>query len=134
MLKIRPSQMGFFAQASESDFVRRLCLHLRRHHGRVTENYPDGLFEQMVRSGIARARGRGLTVENKIAFFVALMFEIAPNFDEQRMIRRILEDERRPADEQIEMLAEWTTDADWREAGREADATAWGKLNPEARR
>lgn len=118
--------MRLFREAAERRFLDALCEHLRRHHTAATEVYTDDLFRQMVTRGVARARARGLTAENCIAFYVALMFEIAPNFDEHPRLGQILRDGGAPPDEQIERLTEWATDEDWNEARLSYDAAAWG--------
>ncbi len=124
-MQIRREQMEVFQRRAEENFVRKLELYLRQHHAEATAVYPDELFHQMVTNGIARARRHGLTFENKIGFFVALMFEIAPNFDEHPRLREILEDRSAPTDEQIEMLTEWAIERDWQEAKANYDAQAW---------
>ena len=53
----------------------------------------------MVAVAIERARKHGLTSDEQIFGFVSVMFEIAPNFDEEPTLRAILSDTRRkPAD------------------------------------
>jgi hypothetical protein len=44
------------------------------------------------------------------------MFEVAPTFDEQPAIARVLEDESLPPDRRMEALWDRTTDEDWEEA------------------
>jgi hypothetical protein len=124
-MQIRQKQLEVFQQRAEENFVHKLEQYLRQHHAQATQVYSNELFRQLVTNGIARARRHGLTFENKIAFFVALMFEIAPNFDEHPRLREILEATSSPPDEQIDMLTEWAIERDWLEAKQNYDYQAW---------
>jgi len=83
--------------------------------------------------GIARAESHGLTWDASITAFVAMMFEVAPTFDEQPAIARVLKDESLPADQRIDALWERTTDEDWDEAEARAPFAEafWSGVNAE---
>jgi hypothetical protein len=125
-MHIRREQMDVFERQAEENYVHKLEQYLRQNHAEAVQVYPNEQFHQMVINGIARARRHGLTFENKIAFFVALMFEIAPNFDEHPRIRDVLEEASLPPDERIDRLTEWVIDRDWNEAKENLDTAAWG--------
>jgi hypothetical protein len=65
---------------------------------------------------IARAVRYDLTWDTSITAFVAIMFAVAPNFDEQPAIRAVMNDERVPPNLRIDALWDRTTDDDWEEA------------------
>ncbi|MGH9760485.1 MAG: hypothetical protein ACREDR_37500, partial [Blastocatellia bacterium] len=103
-LKIRPEQVDAFQEVADAAFVRRVVEHLRERHpsaivrissGTVkVEQIQDDVIRKMVESGVARARGYGMTWESSIASFVVLMFLTAPNFDKHPLIERVLKDEQ----------------------------------------
>lgn len=125
MIRIRPEHLAAFQPNADAAFVDRLAEHLRTEHGPLVEGLPDRLLEEMVRSGLVRARRYGLTWESSLTAFVALMFEVAPNFDEHPPVRRVLLDARVPPDARIEALAGRVSAEEWEEAGRRYDADAW---------
>lgn len=124
---IRNEQMDVFQREAEASFHSRLCRYLREDHANVTDRYPDPIFQKMVAGGIERAQSRGLTLENKIAFFVALMFEIAPNFDQHPRIGAMLEDPASTPDSAMDRLTQELTGRDWAQAARNSNPSAWGR-------
>ncbi|MDQ3684472.1 MAG: hypothetical protein M3430_02560 [Acidobacteriota bacterium] len=125
MLKIRPEQIEVFQPQAEVAFIERLMAHLRQEHASVVGRLPDDVLKDMVESGLTRARQYGLTWESNLTAFVALMFEVAPNFDEHPLIQRILTDENVPPDDRIDVLIERTTEQNWEAAKEGYDADAW---------
>jgi hypothetical protein len=53
------------------------------------------------------------------------MFIIAPNFDQQPGIHRVLTDASLPPDRRVDDLYARTTDADWEEAADHPDESVW---------
>lgn len=125
MIRIRPEQLKIFEPVAEAGMVRRLVEHLRAEHADYVEGLPDDILSEMTRNGVARARRYGLTLESSIGAFVALMFEVAPNFDEHPLIRHALTDASVPPDERIDELPKRVPQAHWEEAGRRYDEKAW---------
>jgi hypothetical protein len=135
MLKIRPEQFAVFQPVAERAFVRRLVEHLRDHHPEVVVRFAsevwlvkqlgDAKIYALVGNAIARARALGLDWESSITAFVALMFVVAPNFDEHPLIQRVLKDERVPANSRLEQLWERTTEENWEAARKNYDVNAW---------
>lgn len=125
MLTIRPEQLEVFRQQRDHAFVDRLIEHLRQHHTGTVLGIADEVLRQRVTFGIERARTYGLTWESSIGGFVALQFIIAPRFDEQRGIHRILTDPSKPPDERIGGLSELIGADDWFEASTDAPLSHW---------
>lgn len=127
MFVIRPQLMEAFEQAACDEFIFRVCDYLRRHHARAVAAYSDDQLEPMVRVGVRRARSRGLTLENKIGFYVALMFEIAPNFDEHPAVRELL-GAGENVDASMDLLPVHISEEQWQEANDQADPRVWGGM------
>ena len=79
----------------------------------------------MVRCGVGQARSYGMTWESSLAAFVVLMFEVAPNFEEHPLIRRVLQLPSVPPDSRIEELWKRTLDVHWQAARQNYDPDAW---------
>ena len=125
MLRIREEQLRQFEPQADAALVARIVEHLHEEHADVTDTLPDDVLREMVEAGMARARGHGLTWESSLAAFVALMFEIAPNFDEHPRVRHYLDSSTVPPDERLNRLAASLSDEDWEAIERDYDAAAW---------
>jgi hypothetical protein len=135
MLCMRPEQMEVFNPVAEAAFVKRLADLLRARHGDVAvrraegttplRQLPDGVLRELVQRGIARAREYGLTWQSSIGGFVVLRFLMAPNFDAHPLVRRVLRDERIPADLRVDRLWRRTTRKTWEQIQERYDPNAW---------
>jgi hypothetical protein len=125
MLVIRPEQMKRLEEYVEDNFIRSLALTVRDEHGDMVDHQNDDELRKLVRVAVARARRHGLMFESSISVFVGLMFEFAPNFDEQPSIRKILSDESLPPDDRIDVVLEVASEEDWAEAERLYNEYAW---------
>jgi hypothetical protein len=123
--RIRQAQMEVFQPEAEAAFEARLADYLYGQHFEAVRDLSDDLLKERIHNGIARARGYGLSWQSSLTVFVALMFEIAPNFDSHPYIRRVLTDPRVPPDERMDRLMEWTGERTWEEAEARYDAAAW---------
>lgn len=124
-MKIRESNMEAFAGSAECDFIERVMTHLRENHTVLVAPLPDDVLREMVTNGVARGRSHGLTWESTLTAFVALMFEVAPNFDEHPKVRAGLEAPFLEPDERIQYLPDYVGDEAWREAEQNYDESAW---------
>lgn len=126
MIKLRSEQLDHMQQQDPERFVAQIAEHLRELH---ETTFPDSTLQRMVKLGLARARSHGLHSDAQLLAFVSLMYEIAPNFDQQPLIRRILEDTSQPIDvrwellfdDSAELLAAW----DQADTGDFYDGTVW---------
>ena len=135
MLKIRPEQMEVFREAAEASFIRRVAQYLREHHSSVAvqllsgvttiEQIPEKTLFEIVKNGIARARGYRMSWESELSAFVVLMVVTAPNFDDHPLIRRILMDEKIDPNSRIDQLWEKTSEQNWEAVKQKYDAGAW---------
>lgn len=125
MLTIRQDQIEHFDKIAEERFVDRLIGYLRDKQSVWIENSPDEELRQRVEWGIKRARWHGFTWESSIMKFVALMFRIAPNFDEYPPIAALLARTDVPKDELADELFTEITSEQWEAAMDRYDPAAW---------
>ncbi|HEV2763344.1 MAG TPA: hypothetical protein VGV38_10250 [Pyrinomonadaceae bacterium] len=125
IMLIRPSQMRAFRREAERLFVDDTAAHLRQHYPEHVSGLHEEVLKAMVRGGIARGRGHGLTLRSTLTAFVALMFVVSPNFDEQPTIYEVLNNENLHPDSRLDVLTAMTTDEDWREAAAIYDVDEW---------
>lgn len=125
MLVIRNEQLDSFIAADDTQLVRVISEIIREASYERVENYEDGKLEAMVRIGIERAKSRNFERPEDIAAFVALMFEISPNFDINEQIDALLKDEKLPPSVRIEQMLGRIQEESWREAEDTYDAKAW---------
>lgn len=130
MPKFTRQQIQEFMQRDPERFVNLLLERVRERH--PTWRSTDDMLRESIRVGIKRARTNGLRSDRHVSEFVLCMFEVAPNFDQQRDIRRMLDDTRLPVEERWERLFTPEFDAAWEEADqpRFLDSNAWFETPP----
>lgn len=131
MLTIGKQQLEALKGSVQRAYARDVARYIRAEHPDAVQAISDEELLRRVSLGIARAESHGLTWDSSITAFVAMMFEVAPTFDEQPAISRVLKDESIPADRRIEALWERTTDEDWDEAEARAPLAEafWNGVN-----
>lgn len=125
MLTIREKQIQHFIAKDDSELVKFIAETIREANPERVADYDDKKLEGMVKIGIDRARSHALERGEDIAAFVALMFEIAPNFDEQEEIKVVLEDTNYTPSERINQLWKRTSDETWIEAEKSYKSEVW---------
>jgi hypothetical protein len=113
---IREEQIKALADAFRQETVNRIVEHLdENHHEAIKDVSRPDLFER-VEDGIKRAEAFGFQTESCMAWYVAMLFEISPRFDEQETINKFLADSELPEELKIEELLDAATEADWEAA------------------
>lgn len=125
MLVIRREQIQEFIARDETELTDVVREAIRKANGERIRDYGDDELDAMIGIGIGRAKSHGLTCAEDIAYFVSIMFEVAPRFDEQTDIRKVLEDTKFPPDIRLEQLFTCVDDAAWIEAGRLYEDSFW---------
>ena len=90
MFKISPQQYATWLQRQPAEFVREILDHVTHTMPEEVRGIPPHLVAAMIETGIERARGHGLSTDEDIVAFVGVMFEIAPNFDDEPTLRAVL--------------------------------------------
>jgi hypothetical protein len=125
MLVIKQSQIQHFIASDEEELVRVVRDGVRAANAERVADYDDEKLAEMVKFGIERARSHKIERAETIAAFVAVMLEIAPNFDEQEQIKMVLEDGNFPPDERFFQLFERVPEESWQAAENLYDARIW---------
>jgi hypothetical protein len=126
MLVIRQKQIDALIKGTDEEFVEFLTGHVREEFPEKTAERDEETLRRMVEGGIRRAESHGFTTAEDITGFISIMFEIAPNFDEQPQIKAVLDDDKFAPEDRIERL--WSplvTDEAWEEAENNYHENAW---------
>jgi hypothetical protein len=125
MLIIRKEQIQHFIAETDEQLVKLIAGIMREANSARVTDYSNETLEAMVKIGIERARTHDFERAEDIAAFVAVMFEISPNFDENSEVKAILEDESFPVEERFKQLWGRVSDETWRELENKYNARVW---------
>ncbi len=125
MFVLKTAQIQHFIAADENELVDVIAKSIRLANGTRVAGYNDEELGSMVRIGISRARSRGLNRAEDLAAFIAVMFEVAPRFDEQPEIDAVLKDELISPEARFYQLFERVPDTAWIAAQKNYDDSFW---------
>lgn len=125
LLDLEREQLNQCSKAIEEDLVRVIYWHLRNHHAKVVQHLERSELEERVQVAISRGRGFGFQTIADLAGYSALMFELAPNFDEHPSFRKILADRELLPELKLRRLSQQISETDWREALAKYDKAFW---------
>jgi len=125
MLVIRKTQLEAFIAPDEKELTSVVSGAVRAANGTRVSGYSDKQLASMVKVGIERARARGLTFAEDVASFVAIMFELAPRFDEQPQINAMLEDKTLPPNLNLELIFARVPEDAWTDAQKKYEDSFW---------
>lgn len=135
---IRSRQMEVFEAAAEENFVRRLTEHLLGNYANSVVRLPDQesavielpkeTLDLLVRRSIERARHYDLSFESSISAFSAVMFEVAPNFDEHSVSKVCLNDENIEPNDRLNELLKLLTEKQWEKIRADYDVNSWSAV------
>ena len=117
--------MQQYLQSDKAKFIISICENLLENVPELVERLPEDGLQDMVENGINKARSYGLESDEDIAAFVTLMFEIAPNFDFQSDIRKVLTDASIAPEDKFDQLFAQVSEAAWSEAELNYDSDHW---------
>jgi hypothetical protein len=135
-LTVRKEQMDVMAAVAEVNFERKIAEHLRASYADSIVKLPDGgefpirdllenTLSELIRVGISKARRYEVTNQSSTAAFVALMFDVAPNFDEHRVCGVLLGDEDKAPNDRVDELLTVLTEKHWDSIRKDYDSNAW---------
>jgi len=129
-MKFTREQIDEWMQCDPDQSVERILKRVREQHPILRST--DDMLRDSIRTGVKRARANGLRSDRQVSEFILIMFEVAPNFDQQKDIRRMLDDHRLPTEHRWEQLFTPKFDAAWEEADHPSflDAGAWFETPP----
>lgn len=125
MLVIKRSQIQEFIAADDAQLAAVVAEAVRVACAERVAGYDEAELQRMVRLGFERARSHELTAAEDIAAFVAIMFEVAPRFDEQEDIRQVLDDPAFPPSMRLYQIFDRASEEAWNEAGRRYEDSFW---------
>lgn len=125
LIQLRQTQLNQCSEAIDRDLVKVIYWHLRNHHAKCVQHLEKRVLQDRIHYAIAKARQYRLGTISDLAGFTALMFELAPNFDEHPSFRRVLQDPSLPPEAKMRRLSQVITDREWDEAVRLYDRSFW---------
>jgi len=126
MLVIRQQQMETLIKGSDEEFLEFLLEHVREEFPEKIAERDEETLRRMVSGGIRRAESHDFTLAEDVTAFISVMFEIAPNFDEQPQIKAVLDDEQFEPGDRLERLSSpLVPEEAWEEAEEKYDEKAW---------
>ena len=135
MVKLRDDQFDEYLQDDPVRFIELILRHIAQTMPDEIRGIPPHLVWYQIEVAVARARKHGLTKDDDIMGFVSVMFEIAPNFDEEPTLKTILADPRMQPSERWQALFADTPalKAAWERAAEPNfyDSAAWIGPEPE---
>jgi hypothetical protein len=125
LLHLRDAQLRKCGEAIDRDLVKVIYWHLRNHHAKSVQFIEKNVLEERIKYAVQKARSYSLGTVSDLAGFTALMFELAPNFDEHPSFRSVLHDPSIPPEGKLKKLSQVITDREWGEASRLYDRGFW---------
>ncbi len=134
LLHLREAQLRQCGEAIDRDLVKVIYWHLRNHHAKAVQFLDKPVLEERIQVAISRARRYALGTVSDLAGFTALMFELAPNFDEHPSFRNVLVDPSVPPEAKMRRLSQVITDREWKEAAQLYDRSFWSTVAKRSKR
>lgn len=125
LLNLERSQLDECLRAIERDLVKVIYWHLRSYHSKAVQHLSREQLELRIEKTVDRGRRYGFQTISDLAGFSALMFELAPNFDEHPSFQRILKDPEMLPELKLRRLSQQISEKDWREALSRYDKQFW---------
>lgn len=125
MLIIREEQIQHFIAPDEAELVKLIAGVIKSGNEQRVEGHSDETLEAMTRAGIERAKTYDFQRAEDIAAFVAIMFEISPEFDRSEDIKRLLEEKNFAPAQRLEQIWGRISEDIWLQAQETYNAAAW---------
>jgi len=128
VLVIRQEQMDTLIKGTDDEWVETLLKETKESDPDISKKYDDDALRRMVRTAIKKAERYGFTPAKDQASFVSIMFEVAPNFDEQDEIRSVLmEDNLKPSFRLQKLWSNAVPEEVWDKAEENYNEDAWNE-------
>lgn len=125
LLHLSDEQLLRCRHAIEDDLVKLIYWHLRSYHSKVVQFISKETLHERIAHGLKRARAYDLATISDLAGFVALMFELSPNFDEHPSFAKIFLDADVSPENKMRKLSQVINDREWQEASRLHGKDVW---------
>jgi hypothetical protein len=131
MLSFSNSQLNAMLVNNPQGLIDGAVKHVLRHCYSITRDLDPISLRERVSNGLQRARLHGFTTAADLIGFVALMFEIGPNFDEHPGIRKILQKTPSGVENWLEQFVDEVEPVHWDEASKNVRLSAWWEVAEE---
>ncbi len=125
VIQLRQAHKDSAENLAELNFSIRLRDYLRDNIPEEVEDIQPNILQHMIVAGIHRAKSNDLITEANITAWVQIMFQVAPNFDEQAAIKTALKNCPHKNNDKLDYVFDHTSDKDWDMAAENYDADAW---------
>ncbi len=125
MFKIRQEQIEAMLMHNEEKFIDFVVKHVKQECPDDVRGIDQVSLREMVTNGLTRARSYDLEKPQDLTAFVAIMFDISPNFDEQPNIQQALRDQSIPIEQRFNAMIEQVSDKAWEEAEKNKNYNVW---------
>jgi len=120
--------MDTLIKGTDEEWVETLLKETKESDPDISKKYDDDALRRMVRTAIKKAERYGFTPAKDQASFVSIMFEVAPNFDEQDEIRSVLmEDNLKPSFRLQKLWSNAVPEEVWDKAEENYNEDAWNE-------
>ncbi|MCP3899799.1 MAG: DUF4123 domain-containing protein [Desulfobacteraceae bacterium] len=124
--ELKAHHFDFMSSITESALIENLGNHLLSHHMDALQPYKNKTFSQLISHGIERARYYGLETREELSFFLGMMFELSPDFDEHPKIQQWLLSKN--ANTSVLDLVDQTPSIVWDSLINNSDSKAWCQM------
>ncbi|PVM83802.1 hypothetical protein [Caulobacter endophyticus] len=125
MIRISEDQWRALAAACGPPVATIVLESLRENHADLIDGLDRVSLDDMIANALARAGRHRLSEIEDLVLFAELSFAIAPNFDEQPEIARLLRDHARRPGLVMGAVVDAASEAAWERAERDYDPRAW---------
>lgn len=125
MLVIRDAQIQSLISQNDDDLEGLIIDAITRANPIRVDGIQTERLRTMVRIGIGKARDVGLTKAEDLGVFVALMFEVSPQFDQEPTINGVLGDTIYSPEDRLAQLFARVPDEAWATAVDLYDEKIW---------
>lgn len=98
------------------DLLEHVVDHLCTEQPQAVADLNDAQIQTRAAQAIRRAQSHGFSEPEPITAFAVLMFLVAPDFDRQKNIAKVLAEPAAPEAQRLQSLFERTAESDWDEA------------------
>jgi len=81
MFRLRERTWDAFRHHAIQDFEHRMGVHLRKFYPAACATSGDEPLRELIRYGVERARGHGITNERAVCIYIDVMFAFGREFD-----------------------------------------------------
>lgn len=125
MPKFTRDQLDALVTADDDQLTRTILAYEQKEYGDLLQGVPDDIQWKIIQNAIRKARSYGLQSAGNITSFVSLMFEIAPEFDRQPDIQRVLTDPAIAPSDKIKTMLDRVPAQAWEDASKNIASQTW---------